>query len=277
MNGYARLNELKRDLAGVDGTTALDTTLATLCAEVSREFDRETGRHFYSVNATRLYSGDGGSRLYLTDDLLSVTSLKLDLDGDGAFETTVTDYWLWPDNAGSTKPYRAIDLDPLGSYTYFPRARRNVQVVGVFGYCSETEDSTLDTAEALDTSETGITLGASAASLIFLGDTIQIDSEQFEVTSVAGVELTVVRGINGTTAATHISGASVLIRRYPRDVEEAVKERAAGIRWDTQSGYAGMATLVGDASGAAGTTQLRASYARWRRAAGAYLNPAAVV
>lgn len=283
MNGYARLGTLKRDIAGVSGTTDVDQSLATLTEEISREFDGETGRHFYSVTDTRVYSGEGSARLYLGDDLLAVTTLKLDLDGDGVYETTLTantDYWLWPDNAGETKPYRAVEMNQNGSYATFPVGRRNVQVVGVFGYCSETDAVVISGTQVTGTlsSDTDLTLTASVAveSAVFVGDTLVIEDEQVAVTNVSAATVTVTRGVNGTTAVSH-TDKSLYVRRYPRDVEEAVQERVVGIRWDTQGGYASAATLIGDASGAAGATQIRASYARWRRAVGRYLNPAGVI
>lgn len=64
--------------------------------------------------------------------------------------------------------------------------------------------------EDLDASETGIDLASSAqASWFAAGDVITVDSEQMLVSGVSGATLTVTRGYNGTTAATHASGAAV--------------------------------------------------------------------
>jgi hypothetical protein len=60
---------------------------------------------------------------------------------------------------------------------------------------------------AIDATQTTITVASSAG--IIANDTLQIDSEQLQVTLVAGTTLTVVRGANSTTAAAHASGATV--------------------------------------------------------------------
>lgn len=44
--------------------------------------------------------------------------------------------------------------------------------------------------------------------------TIQVEYEQMTVTAVVGLNLTVTRGVNGTTASAHVSGASVIWRDW---------------------------------------------------------------
>lgn len=280
MNIYCRLSHLSGDVAGTSGTTSLDQTYLRTATEVSREFDRRVGRHFYAKQKTAYLSGNGARRLMLGEDLVSITSLKI---GDRAdqpvtFDITLaaaTDYTLWPRNAAAEgKPYRGIELNPNGQYSAWPVGVDNIQIIALFGYSNESE-SAGTIAEDLDTSETAITL--TNGHTLEAGDTAIVDSEQMSCVSVAGDVATMIRGYNGTTAATHTNGATISVRRYPRDVEEAVKERAIGLRWDTQSGYAGSATLIGDATGAAGTTQVRASYARWRQVCMDYLDPAEVL
>ncbi len=65
----------------------------------------------------------------------------------------------------------------------------------------------------VDTSSTSITVTnafpGNTASIIPLDGVIQIGSEQMTVTAIAGNTLTVTRGANGTTAATHNSGANI--------------------------------------------------------------------
>src|SRR5207249_1635119 len=51
--------------------------------------------------------------------------------------------------------------------------------------------------------------------------TILIDNEQLFVSAVAANALTVVRGVNGTTAATHLDEATVSIFRYPAAIVDA--------------------------------------------------------
>lgn len=283
MNGYARLNRIKADIAGVTSTTTLDAPLVRMSESVSRELDRKTGRHFYHTSETIYLDGNGQRRLYIGRDLLSITTLKISatLNQPTTFDYTMvsaTDYTLWPRNAaGRGLPYRAIELNPNGQFETFPEGVGNVEIVAVFGYSQETEDTTLNLNGAINASVTSVVCSATAASLIYPGDTIVVESEQMEVTAVSTTTLTVVRGINGSTAAAHDSGDDVFVRRYPRDVEEAVTERIVGLRWDSQGGYDGGITLTGDMIGAAGTTQVRGQYARWRSVIGDYTDPGGYV
>lgn len=72
------------------------------------------------------------------DDLVSVSSLKTDDDGDGVYETTWTtaDYVLQPRDAGvesPARPYRRIALSKTQSLI-FPIGADTVELTGVFGW-----------------------------------------------------------------------------------------------------------------------------------------------
>lgn len=274
MNNLARLGPVKANEAGVAGTTSLDAVLTQTAEEVSREFEAETRRQFvahYGIRYLQRHPRGCPTELVIFDDLASISALAVDDDGDGDYELTLvenTDYFVERENdLDPNTPIVLLRLNPDAATVQlysWPERYRAIKITGLWGYSYELEDTTLDTNEALDASETDVTVSATAASLIYPGDTIVVDSEQMAVTAVSTVTLTVVRGINGTTAATHLTALSVYVRRYPRDVERAVSERTVGLRWDTQSGYQGMATLTGDPSGASGRTVDRASFARWR-------------
>lgn len=269
MNNYARLSHVKTDIAGVGSTTTLDDVLVRAVEQASREYDREAQRQFYARQVTRYFTGSPRDRfnLWLPFDAASTTSLLLDADGDGAYEITLvvdTDYFAYREGEDANAPICRLEINPNGDQiSCWPTAPRALKWTGLEGYSYELESSTLTTNEELDASETDVTVSASAASLIYPGDTIVVESEQMEVAAVSTTTLTVVRGINGTTAATHTTAKTVYVRRYPRDVERAVAERVVGLRWDSQGGYDGGVTLTGDMVGAAGTTQVRGQYARW--------------
>lgn len=279
-NNLCRLSHVKRDLGGVSSlANTTDTVLGILqtVADVSAEMVSETGRHFHAQLGTRYISvprpceaNNWGRQLWLPFDLISVTTLKVDDDADWSYGLTLvenTDFVLWrgEDDAAYT-PYVRIDIHPESTLlsTWQRNARgREIQIVGLAGYSNETE-AVGTIAEDLDVSETAITMTAGHS--VEPGDTLWIDSEQFEATAVATNDVTVVRAINGTVAATHANTTAVTRRRYPRDVEMAVKERVTGLRWDSQSGMSAQATLTGDGGGSPD----RAAYARWRRTVGAY-------
>ena len=87
-NSYVSLDVFKDEgvlnIAG-DGE---DARLLSLLESVSRMVDRYCNRHFYVLEATRRFDGDGGGRL-LVPDLVSIGEggLKTDDDLDGVFET----------------------------------------------------------------------------------------------------------------------------------------------------------------------------------------------
>ncbi len=267
MNGYAQLAHVKADIAGVTGSSVLDDTLVRAIDEVSREFDNETRRIFYSETAVRYFDQDVASdgSLYLQKDILAASALKIDVAGAGTYTATLaanTDYWLYPDN--STQARRRIDLNPLSTqYATWPTGRRRIQVTGEFGYSNETEATGQTVQDAVQIAAGATTLTVTSTDDISVGETLVIGTEQLYVSAKTPTTLTVQRGINGTTDALHANGVAVYRRRYPRDIEMVVKERVVGLRWDAQSGYMGSATLIGDAVGAASSTQARATFARW--------------
>lgn len=244
-NCYISLGRFKRMLGNIPSTaTGGDAAMLDSVEEASRWADEFCHRHFYSIAGTRYYRGSplgDRRRLWLPDDLISVTSLKVDEDGDETYEMTLavnTDYWLWPYNRLSNEPAYAIDLDPEGTQLYsWPTSRpRPIQLVGLFGYSDETEVSGT-TAEELDAAETGVDMTTGHG--LTGGETIRIGTEDMDVSSVATNTLTVVRGVNGTTAATHATSSAVTRRRFPRLIELAVGMEASRSYRELQTGYSG--------------------------------------
>ena len=135
-NGYCTLVELKARLAITDVTD--DTMLEQIITSVSRWIDDYTARRFYAAAETRYYTATDTDLLKVYD-LLSVTALKTDEDGDRVYENTWanTDYDLLPDNAVlDGEPYTKISLTPYGNY-YFPvGVRKGILLQGTYGYCS---------------------------------------------------------------------------------------------------------------------------------------------
>jgi hypothetical protein len=117
---YASLDEMRTflkitDVADIDD----DLQIALAVTSASRAVDRATDRQFglLTTAAARYYrpvwSDQHGRWLAHIDDLMSSTSLvvKSDTDDNATYETTITDYRLWPLNAASDgKPWREIVL-----------------------------------------------------------------------------------------------------------------------------------------------------------------------
>ena len=147
---------------------------------------------------------------------------------DRTFETTwaATNYLLYPANAEPTKawgrPYTwvVVDVD-AGKEDVFTAGMQTAQITGKWGYREVTEDSGADINEGAQYSATDTTLTVTDGSKFAVGQTVLIESEQLYVTAISTNDLTVVRGINGTTASTHADGTDISIYRYPETVAEA--------------------------------------------------------
>jgi hypothetical protein len=131
-NGYATLQELKLRLDITD--SGADTVLEDVVEAASRTIDGWCSRTFYAETATRYLTAEMIDALFLPSDLIAVTTLKTDEDGDRVYETTwdTSDYDLDPDGG---PPYTAIYPTINGSYL-FPTHRRGIQIAGSWGYAA---------------------------------------------------------------------------------------------------------------------------------------------
>lgn len=239
-NAYCGLATLKARV-NITGTGD-DTALRLLLEAASRAVDKYCHRWFYAISATRYYAGAGNEFFLNADDLLSITTLKTDEDGDGTFENTLTentDFFLYPLNE---YPKTRAEINPEGSYSMFGAGTpRGVQIVGLFGYgtgdtATPYTTSTTTTNEELDASETDVDV--ISATPFEVGHTILVESEQMYITGVATGVLTVRRGVNGTTAATHATSKTVYIYEYPSPIKEATLMTAARLWKRKDSAYA---------------------------------------
>lgn len=205
--------------------TVDDTRLLGILEDVSRYIDQHCQRHFYVLTATRTFTASRSDYLSVPYDLLSITTLQTDEDEDWDYDNTWAagasgDYHLYPFNEW---PKWKILVRSGGDYS-FPAQVEGVQIAGLWGY-GDGESATpygasvTTTAEELDASETGVDV--TSATNIQAGHTILVESEQLYVESKSSNTLTVVRGVNGTTAATHATAKSVYVYRYPRNIRRA--------------------------------------------------------
>ena len=246
-DAYVSLDTLKSSgVLNITGTGD-DARLLQLIESVSRLVDRYCNRHFYVLNAVRKFDGDG-TLVLLVPDLVSVDSngLNTDDDKDRTFETTwaASDYLLLPSNADPTtasnplsRPYTGVEVDvDAGTKSAFPVGRQTVQIAGQWGWWRHLKRAT-ETANAIaDATTTSVTV--SSRTDVEAGHTILIDSEQLYVRSYSGNTLTVVRGVNGTTAASHSGGAAIDIYEYPGPIVEAAISQAARLWRRKDSAFA---------------------------------------
>lgn len=137
---YCSAAELQTRLFGDNLTPSSmdELVLEQVIQGVSRWIEKFTGRRFYASSETRYYSALFGNVLSV-DDLLSITTLSTDDDGDRTYETTwaSTDYDLTPDNAvADAQPFTEIRCAPDGEYSFPAGVKKGVKIVGSFGYCT---------------------------------------------------------------------------------------------------------------------------------------------
>jgi hypothetical protein len=141
---YCTVEEVKSRLGITD--TADDFELRLAVWSASRSIDAYTGRYFWRGTDTRTYVPESITRQPV-DDLVSVTSLKVDRDGDGTYEETWTlgtDYVLEVAAGkyntaakGEQWPYTqavVVTGGKLFPYTWMWSHLDRIQVAGVFGW-----------------------------------------------------------------------------------------------------------------------------------------------
>jgi hypothetical protein len=218
---YVSLHDLKAAIG--ETMTTNDASLLAAAEDASRYVDQHCARKFYVQTATRYYTARNPCVIDV-DDILAVTTLKTDSDGDRVYDETwaVTDYDLTAGDDFNTYPFWRISRTPDGAYT-FPRYARGVEITGSWGYGNgESASPWMATGITITVgTTTGTAVTASSASNPFsAGQTILVGTEQMYLTAVVGTALTAERGVNGSTAAIQ-AAAAASIAQYPRNIIRA--------------------------------------------------------
>ena len=229
VNSYATLTELKAIL-GMSSTTD-DVPMRKILEAASRFIESNLNRRFYSTSETKYFNG--ALTLWIPD-LLSVTTLKTDEDGDATFENTLatTDYFLYGgglEDSLNLYPRTHIEINPNGNYGSFANGvKKGVEIAGVWGYGDGTSatpyvtDTT--TAEEITAGETAIDV--TSATNLSAGHTLLLvdataGNEQMYITSISSNTITVEKGVNGTSDLGHTTAKQLYYYRYPRDIMQA--------------------------------------------------------
>jgi len=127
---------LNRGETWTDDEAAVVTNLLAYC---SRELDRLSGRHYWqsASGVARTFTARSYDKLFVPD-LVSLSAVATDEDGDGTYENTWTadtDYLLKPFNAAEVSwPYTQLIVGPRGSYAFPVGVPKGVQLTGVWGW-----------------------------------------------------------------------------------------------------------------------------------------------
>ena len=160
----------------------------------------------------------GAGIVPLDDWLISATTVTAYHDTARSANTVLTsgignDYLLEPYNS-SPKTILKLEEDTTDSLY---SGQQTLTILGTWGWQDDkTSISTIDAIGSTSTTAVSVASGSTT----YVGDTLVIDSEQVYVTAVSGNNLTVIRGVNGTTAATHSGGATYYRWKYPADVAQ---------------------------------------------------------
>ena len=272
---YATADELRDYLAGTSyssGWTSDAVAIRRILEASSRRIDDYCGGgSFGPQTQTRYYDiGFGNLRespQYLatanSNDLANETQVVsvIPLDNWLVSPTTVTayggtdratsetlteghanDFFLVPYNS-SPKTLLKLNEDTAKG---LDSGQQTLSIVGAWGYTADTILVTTSDAIA-STSTTSISV--TSATDLGPAQTILIDSEQFYIASISGNTLTVERGVNGSTAATHSGGASLYRYDYPVLVTQACLDLSKIVFRDRDLG-----TVSSIGSGEAGIT-----------------------
>jgi len=194
-----------------------------------------TETRVYDIGSGSLIQSPQYSVLAGTDDIATTVSLAnvIPLDGWLVSTTTVTayddtdrgastvltegstnDFFLMPYNVS---PKTIFKLNEDTSNT-LDAGQQTLAILGEWGYTSDTLSVT--TSDAIG-STTTTSVSVTSASDLGPAQTVLVDSEQLYITAISGNTLTVERGVNGTTAATHSGGAALTRYDYPELVVQA--------------------------------------------------------
>ena len=269
---YADSYDFRAYLSGTDHVTDWDTDEAPIVrvlGSASKRIDTYLGRsfgirtetHTYDIGRgalrnDRIFRGYGneindypdywssklsGAAVVLLGDWLA-TATTVTAYGQTARTTSTVltegignDFLLEPYNR-SPKTLLKLEEDTTDSLF---GGQQTLTILGEWGW--QTDKISLSTIDAIGSTTTAAVSVSSGAGT-YVGDTIIIDTEQVYVTAVSGNNLTVIRGVNGTTAATHSDGVTYYKWKYADDVTQAALDIA---RTYWRSRDAGISTMIG--------------------------------
>lgn len=183
----ATREEIKAEL-DVKETARSNARIDRALADATEAVHGLCHRIFYPVVATRYFDWPGPQyarpwRLWLdANEVISVTTLT-----SGGTIIAASDYFLEPNQYGPPYNRVEIDLDSSAAFGGGDTHQRDITITGLFGY--RNDETTLGaTAEALDTSETGIDVDAATSAAVGVGSLLRIDSERVIVTGRAQLD-----------------------------------------------------------------------------------------
>lgn len=243
MNLYATPHQVKQRLPSLGvslSDTDLDDLMYVLLESTSRAIDKWTDRQFYPYTETRYFNGSGDTDQWV-DDALSFTTVNISsgsTDSDGWIadsDFSSTDYLSFQGrNRNPRGSYNRLVMAPNGGYSTFPALDDTVWIDGVWAYTDDRSNAWVNSGDALVdaltsdavTVEFGDVDGADHNGItprFQVGQILKIGSEFLRITGVNSDcdDLSLVRGVNGSTAATATSDEVIYVWKPPYPIQEA--------------------------------------------------------
>lgn len=256
LNVYATLDQIKATL-DITGTT-YDAVLTDHLRRASRLVERSAGYEFYPALATRYEDGGGTDELWLSQPWLELTTVYLSSDMAATYTAlTAADWWASNGKIWDTTPYIYLAMNPNGSYGEWYAGQRTVKILGITGWhrnyanAWENTGDTVQDASGITAVATSVTVGDAdgvdalgMTPRFSIGNLLKIEAEYLAVTGVnSGTNvLTVVRGANGTTAATHANATAIYSYRPDEAPAHATLIQAARLFKRGQQAFADAGT-----------------------------------
>jgi len=234
MNEYGLVADLK-DLIPDFAGTGDDDVVRLVCEAASRYLDAKTHRWFYPKIETRYYDHpEDAGRLKVDKDLLEVAEFTTQ---NGDVEVTDDQYYLMLAGSYNHTPYDRIVLKTNSDRTqliYTGTLQKANAVTGTWGYHEDWSNAWQSSGDAI-ADATGINATVTTVNVadgdgadiygvtprFKAGQTLKIGDEFMYLTAISTNALTVVRGINGSTAAVHATAAAISVYRPMKDIEDA--------------------------------------------------------
>ena len=238
---YCSLEDIRafRDIGPAE--TADDNLLEGFAIKASALWERLCrGRKFYPTYETRYFDhpqGDGSVLALIDADLLEVDAFTTN---NGAVAVTADQYYPMCGDRYDLTPFNRLVMKSDSSQPnllYSGTPQKANAVTGWWGYHNDWANAFVGSGDALaaQVTTTGTTLTVSSAAGADLYGVmprfkvqglLKIGTEYLYVTDKASNSLTVVRGVNGTTAAAHSTAADVYVYRPIEAVRHAATRLA---------------------------------------------------
>lgn len=219
MYTIATLHDIRQHLNLADDDTSSDEGLLKALQQASHILESLTNRRYCPAVESRIASIDTQypSDLILPDDLLSLTVLT---NGDGS-SISLDDVRTVPDHADL--PASIVHLINGVSFTYSESPIHAISITGIWGWHDRWTQAWRDSGDTVQ--DNPLSAGATTISVndadgddtdgfsprFQVGHLLQIESEYLRVIGMDGStnQLTVQRGVNGTTASSHAQGTVI--------------------------------------------------------------------